>query len=136
MRVGFRSFTTTIEKSVYTGEWKAEKIIEWAKLLSYQTVGYADSQNIRDFFHHEGVMVHLFVTKEIANNDWFQFQDYLFSEIAIPVIEQKIMKRGTFSIVVSDGEENKKWIEGTDLEKQLFPSAMIVDFVSLYRSEL
>ena len=37
------------------------------------------------------------------------------------------MKRGTFSIVISDGEENKQWLKGTDLQEM--PSAMLIDFV-------
>lgn len=95
--------------------------------MNYQTVGIANSQTIRNFFHKEGIMVHLFITKEIANNDFNTFQDYIFNEVAIPVIEQKIMKRGTFSIILSDGEENKQWLKGTDLQEM--PSAMLIDFV-------
>lgn len=121
-----------LEKSIYTGEWKADKIIEWATLMDFQTVGFADYQNVRNFFRKDGIMVHLFVTKEMVDNDWNLFHDYIFHEVAIPVIEQRIMKRGTFSIIFSDGEENKKWLKGTSLENLPLPSAMLIDFVSSF----
>ena len=74
-------------------------------------------------------MVHLFISKEMADGNWGLYQDYLFHEVAIPVIDQSIMKRGTFSIVVSDGEENSTWLKGTDLENMELPCAMLIDFV-------
>lgn len=100
--------------------------------MDFQTVGFADYQNVRNFFRKDGIMVHLFVTKEMVDNDWNLFHDYIFHEVAIPVIEQRIMKRGTFSIIFSDGEENKKWLKGTSLENLPLPSAMLIDFVSSF----
>ena len=100
-------------------------------MLNHQTVGFVDSQTIRNFNRGEGVVVHVFVTKEIENNDQHAFHDFLFNEVALPVIEQKIMKRGEFSIIFSDGEENKKWVEGTDLEKEGDLCAMLIDMVEL-----
>lgn len=114
---------------MYEGEWKAEKIVEWALLLNHQTVGYVTDQTIGTFGRDEGVLVHVFVTEELVNNDVNAFHDFLFNEVAIPVMEQKIMKRGTFSIIFSDGEKNDEWVRGTDLEKQGYPCVMLIDMV-------
>ena len=114
---------------VYDGEWDAPQIAAWARLMDHPTVGFADSQHIRNFFQKEGTLVHLFITKESVEGDVGTFMDFLFHEVSIPVIEQKIMKRGTFSVVFSYAEENKDWLKNTALDNGHFPTAMIVDFV-------
>ena len=116
---------------MYSGEWKADAIIAWANLLNHQIVGHVDGQTIRNFNRKEGVIVHVLVSEEIEKNDRHAFHDFLFNEVALPVIEQKIMKRGDFSIIFSDGEENKKWVEGTDLAKEGNLCAMLIDMVNV-----
>ena len=114
---------------VYDGEWDAPKIAAWARLMDHPSVGFADSQTVRNFFRKEGTLVHLFITKESIEEDVGTFQDFLFHEVAIPVIEQKIMERGTFSVIFSFAEENKSWLKNTALDNGHFPVAMIIDFV-------
>ena len=118
-----------VGKSVYDGPWDANAIEKWVRVREHPSVGFADSQHIRNFFRKEGIMVHLFVTKESVEGNWNAFQDFLFQEVAVPLFERNIVKRGTFSLVFSDGEENKKWLEGTSFENGSFPVAMLIDFV-------
>ena len=71
--------------------------------MNHPSVGFADSQRLKNYFQKEGTLVHLFVTKESVDNDWNTFQEFVFHEIALPVIDQKIMARGSFTVVFSDG---------------------------------
>ena len=97
--------------------------------MEHPSVGFVDSQRLKNYFQKEGTLVHLFVTKESVDNDWNTFQEFVFHEIALPVIDQKIMARGSFTVVFSDGEENKMWLKDTALDNGHFPAAMIIDFV-------
>ena len=99
--------------------------------MNHPSVGFADSQRLSTFFQKEGTLVHLFVTKESVGGDWNTFQEFVFHEIALPVIDQTIMPRGSFTVVFSDAEENKAWLKGTALDNGHFPVAMIIDFVGM-----
>lgn len=114
---------------MYDGEWDAHKIAAWGRLMDHPSTGFADSQTVSNFFRKEGTLVHLFITKESMEGDVDTFQDFLFYEVALPVINQKIMERGTFTVIFSFAEENKSWLKNTALDNGHFPSALIIDFV-------
>ena len=50
-------------------------------------------------------------------------------QVAVPIIENKIMKRNTFSIVCSDGDRYKHWIRNAGLEDTTLPAYFVIDFV-------
>lgn len=50
-------------------------------------------------------------------------------QVAVPIIENKIMKRNTFSIVCSDGDRYKHWIRNAGLEDTTLPAYFLIDFV-------
>ena len=116
-------------KSVYDGPWEAKKIEEWARLMEHPTVGFVDSQRLRNYFRKTGILVHLFIDPESINNDWNNFQDFIFHEVSLPVVENKIMKRKDFTIVFCDGKENTAWMKNSGLDPDVLPSALLIDFV-------
>lgn len=116
-------------KSVYEGPWEAAKIEEWARLLEHPTVGFVNSQTIGQYFRKKGVMVHLFVDPESIENDWNAFQDYIFQEVSLPVVNGKIMKRTDFTIVFCDGKENARWLKSSNMDPKVLPAVLLIDFV-------
>ena len=74
-------------------------------------------------------MVQLFVNETYVMKEWYDFQDYLWERVAIPVIQNKVMKRNTFSIVASDGVKYAHWIRNAGLETDSLPACFLIDFV-------
>lgn len=72
-----------VEETIYDGEWKAEAIVAWAQLYSQRTIGRADSETIKNYFKGSGIMVQLFVNGSYVNENWYEFQDYLFERVWI-----------------------------------------------------
>ena len=70
-----------VEETIYEGEWKAEAIVAWAQLYSQRTIGRADSETIKNYFKGSGIMVQLFVNGSYVNENWYEFQDYLFERV-------------------------------------------------------
>lgn len=116
-------------KSVYEGPWEAKKIEEWARQMEHPTVGFVDSQRLKNYFRKTGILVHLFIDPDSINRDWNTFQDFIFHEVSLPVIDNKIMKRTDFTIVFCDGKENAVWLKSTGLDPKVLPSALLIDFV-------
>ena len=114
---------------MYEGPWEAAKIEEWARLLEHPTVGFVNSQTINQYFRKKGVLVHLFIDPESIDNDWNAFQDYIFHEVSLPVINGKIMNRMDFTIIFCDGKENANWLKSSNLNPKMLPAAMLIDFV-------
>ena len=61
--------------------------------------------------------------------NWNAFQDFVFQEMAVPIFSNGIMKRGTFTIIFSDGEENKSWLKRMAPRGDSLPVALLIDFV-------
>lgn len=97
--------------------------------MEHPTVGFVDSQRLRNYFRKTGILVHLFIDPESINNDWNNFQDFIFHEVSLPVVENKIMKRKDFTIVFCDGKENTAWMKNSGLDPDVLPSALLIDFV-------
>ena len=119
-------------KSVYEGPWEAAKIEEWARLMEHPTVGFVNSQTISQYFRKKGVLVHLFIDPESIDNDWNAFQDYIFHEVSLPVINGKIMNRMDFTIIFCDGKENANWLKSSNMNPEVLPAAMLIDFVCAF----
>ena len=118
-------------KSVYDGAWKAEEIEKWTRERERPLVGFADEQHLRNFYRKDGVLVHLMIDKQWIEGDWNAFQDFVFEEMARPIIENRIMKRGTFTIIFSDGVENKNWAKGMSPRGDSLPLALLIDLVGV-----
>lgn len=116
-------------KSVYDGPWDAKAIEEWARIRERPSVGFADDQHLREYYRKDGILVHMMVDKEAVGGDWNAFQDFVFQEIATPIFTNGIMKRGTFTIIFSDGVENKKWLKRMTPRGDELPVALLIDFV-------
>ncbi len=119
----------SVEESVFEGEWTKEAIIEWAQTYSQKTIGRADADTIKNYFRGDGIMVQLFVNETYVMKEWYDFQDYLWERVAMPVIQNKVMKRNTFSIVASDGVKYAHWIRNAGLETDSLPACFLIDFV-------
>ncbi len=78
-------------------------------------------------------MVQLFVNETYVYDNWIDFQDYLFEHVAVPLIENKVYKRNTFSIVVSDGVKYKHWMTNAGLKSVDLPAFFLIDFVRVGR---
>lgn len=84
-------------------------------------------------------MVQLFVNETYVGPEWIPFQDYLFErvcliclsnvQVAMPIINNKIMKRNTFSIVCTDGNKYQHWIKNAGLKDTTLPAYFLIDFV-------
>lgn len=116
-------------KSVFAGKWEASAIVAWTRELLHPTVGFADSQRIGNYFRRNGVLVHLFVDPDTVNGNWGAFQEYVFHEMVLPVVETKVMKREDLTIIFCDGKENAKWMSSAGLDPKRLPAAMLIDFV-------
>ena len=141
MKVGIGEVYECVEESRYEGEWTAEAIIEWAQIYSQKTIGRADKETIKNYFKGEGVMVQLFVNATYVGPEWIPFQDYLFErvvakepcdlQVAMPIINNNVMKRNTFSIVASDGVKYEHWIRNAGLTDVTLPAYFLIDFVGV-----
>ncbi|CBK19681.2 uncharacterized protein [Blastocystis hominis] len=120
-------------KSVYEGPWDAKAIEEWARIREHPSVGFADEQHLMQYHRKEGILVHMLVDKESVGGDWNAFQDFVFQEMAVPIFSNGIMKRGTFTIIFSDGEENKKWLKTMAPRGDSLPVALLIDFKTKYQ---
>ena len=120
-----------VEETIYDGEWTKEAIIEWAQTYSQKTIGRADVDTIKNYFRGDGIMVQLFVNETYVMREWYDFQDYLWERVAEPLINNKVMKRNTFSIVVSDGDKYAHWIKNAGLEDDSLPACFLIDFVCI-----
>lgn len=47
----------------------------------------------------------------------------------MPIFENKVMKRNTFSIICSDGDRYKQWITNAGLKDTTLPAYFLIDFV-------
>lgn len=74
-------------------------------------------------------MVQLFVNETYVKENWYEFQDYLFERVAVPIMQNKVMKRNTFSIVASDGVKYEHWMKNAGLEDTSIPGCFLIDFV-------
>ena len=74
-------------------------------------------------------MVQLFVNETYVSRKWYEFQDYLWERVAEPLIENKVYKRNTFSIVVSDGVKYAHWMKNAGLKSVDLPAFFLIDFV-------
>ena len=126
--VMFRDFDE--KESIYEGEWKSEAIVAWAQEYSQKTIGRANADTIKNYFKGSGIMVQLFVNESYVRQDWYDFQDYLFERVAKPIIENKVMKRNTFSIVASDGVKYAHWMTNAGLQNTELPAFFLIDFAS------
>lgn len=97
--------------------------------ISQKTIGRADADTIKNYFRGDGIMVQLFVNETYVMKEWYDFQDYLWERVAMPVIQNKVMKRNTFSIVASDGVKYAHWIRNAGLETDSLPACFLIDFV-------
>lgn len=116
---------------MYDGAWDAKAIEAWARIRERPAVGFADDQHLRGFYRKDGILVHMLVDKESVGGDWNAFQDFVFQEMAVPIFSNGIMERGTFTIIFSDGVENKKWLKQMSPRGDQLPVALLVDFVCL-----
>ena len=114
---------------MYDGPWDAKAIEEWARIRERPSVGFADDQHLREYYRKDGILVHMMVDKEAVGGDWNAFQDFVFQEMATPIFTNGIMKRGTFTIIFSDGVENKKWLKRMTPRGDELPVALLIDFV-------
>lgn len=124
--VMFRDFDE--KETIYDGEWKAEAIVAWAQMYSQRTIGRADSETIKNYFKGSGIMVQLFVNGSYVNENWYEFQDYLFERVAQPIMENKVRERNTFSIIASDGVEYAHWMTNAGMESTELPGFFLIDF--------
>ena len=76
-------------------------------------------------------MVQLFVNETYVGLEWMAFQDYLWEQVAQPLIENKVYKRNTFSIVVSDGVKYAHWMKNAGLKSVDLPAFFLIDFVDV-----
>lgn len=114
---------------MYEGPWEAKAIEEWARIREHPSVGFADEQHLAQYNRKEGILVHMLVDKESVGGNWNAFQDFVFQEMAVPIFSNGIMKRGTFTIIFSDGEENKNWLKRMAPRGDPLPVALLIDFV-------
>lgn len=77
-------------------------------------------------------MVQLFVNETFVGPEWMDFQDYLWQHVAEPLIESKVYKRNTFSIVASDGVKYAHWMKNAGLKSMDLPAFFLIDFVVLW----
>lgn len=116
-------------KSVFAGKWEAAAIVAWSRELLHPTVGFVDAQRISQYFRRNGVLVHLFVDPATVEGNWGAFQEYVFHEMVMPVVETKVVKREDLTIIFCDGKENAKWMSSAGLDPKQLPAAMLIDFV-------
>ena len=116
-------------KSVFAGKWEAAAIVAWSRELLHPTVGFVDAQRISQYFRRTGVLVHLFVDPATVEGNWGAFQEYVFHEMVMPVVETKVVKREDLTIIFCDGKENAKWMSSAGMDPKQLPAAMLIDFV-------
>ena len=114
---------------MYDGPWDAKAIEEWARIRERPSVGFADDQHLREYYRKDGILVHMMVDKEAVGGDWNAFQDFVFQEMATPIFTNGIMKRGTFTIIFSDGVQNTQWLKRMTPRGDELPVALLIDFV-------
>lgn len=54
-----------------------------------------------------------------------------YLQVAVPIFENKVMKRNTFSIICSDGDRYKQWITNAGLKDTTLPVYFLIDFVGI-----
>lgn len=116
-------------KSVFAGKWEAAAIVAWSRELLHPTVGFVDAQRISQYFRRNGILVHLFVDPATVEGNWGAFQEYVFHEMVMPVVETKVVKREDLTIIFCDGKENAKWMSSAGMDPKQLPAAMLIDFV-------
>ena len=87
-------------------------------------------------------MVQLFVNGSYVNENWYEFQDYLFErvrggdavrlQVAMPIMENKVRERNTFSIIASDGVEYAHWMRNAGMQSTELPGFFLIDFVVVW----
>lgn len=123
-------------KTVYDGNWEVEEIKKTMKELLVPMVYKVDHENINSYIFiilfyfnsvsadvKDGFLIHIFVTEKVYKDDYPEIKDELYEKVIMPRIESGSLKRGNFTIGITNGEKYKGWLKLFHLENNTLPSA-------------
>lgn len=95
------------------------------KQLLVPMVYKVDHENINSVSNDlkDGFLVHVFVTEQVYKEDYADIKDELYEKVIMPRIENGNLKRGNFTIGITNGEKYKGWLKLFQLENNTLPSA-------------
>ncbi|KAK8812189.1 hypothetical protein WA158_007423 [Blastocystis sp. Blastoise] len=106
--------------------WTEEGITKFFEPYMIPTVVRATHDTLKKYFRKEGKYVQVMVPPEYVKKTWDDLRITLFENAMLPLIEKKVIERGEFTIICSDGIEYKNWLSRNNLNPNKIPQMFLV----------
>lgn len=113
-------------RNIFEGVPRPEEIKEFINTWNTPLVTFIDHKNLLKHKQRDNVLGHIFISADDYENRNITapLQRQLFQEL-VKVEKELLLKRGEFTIGITNGNKYVQWMKEFDLERDRFPSAGI-----------